>query len=163
MSRIVGTTHDILERVLKIARLVPNVERHLLDDQADAVVKASGHASGTRNNGISDPTPGLVAALKPFSDQEHHLYTKLRAIDNALDDAERACVKALTGKQPDDDTAMRCPGWNTELRSRLGGCGKPLEHWTDANGVQHNRSTLLCSGCRKAQTAHESHDHYQDK
>jgi hypothetical protein len=60
------------------------------------------------------------------------------------------CVRTLKG-EPVEDPTIRCPGWNDELRTRLGGCGKPIEHWTDTNGRQHNRSTLLCTSCRKAE------------
>jgi hypothetical protein len=49
------------------------------------------------------------------------------------------CVRTLNGDITEDPT-IRCPGWNNELRTRLGGCGKPIEHWTDTNGRQHNRS-----------------------
>lgn len=147
-SRITAKAESLLQRVLNMARLVPSVERHLLEEQSDAVARSS--SPGTRPSGIGDPTPGLVAALAPFRWRERQLLAAIRSVDRALDDAERACTNALKGEVP-EGLQDRCPGWNAELRARLGGCGKPLEFWTDSEGRQHNRSTLLCESCRKAE------------
>lgn len=147
-SRITANAESLLQRVLNMARLVPSVECHLLEEQADAVARSS--TPDTRPSGIGDPTPGLVAALAPFRWRERQLLAAIRSVDKALDDAERACTAALSGETP-EGVELRCPGWNAELRARLGGCGKPLEFWTDAEGRQHNRSTLLCESCRKAE------------
>lgn len=147
-SRIVGEAEHVLRRVLNMARLVPNVEQYLLEDQAEAVARSSSPEG--RPSGIGDPTPGLMKALEPFAHSERRLFAAIRAVDRALDEAERVCVSVLGGKDAGDPD-LRCPGWNAELRARLGGCGKPLEFWTDSQGNQHNRSTLLCTSCRKAQ------------
>lgn len=160
MSRITAEAETILTRVIRMSRLIPNVERHLLDDQADAVAPGAAADTGSRS-GIANPTPALVAALAPFAHAERQLLGALRHVDRALDDAERLAASVIADRHHTDETP-RCPGWNAELRSRLGGCGKPLEHWTDANGVQHNRATLLCISCRKAEeretTRGVSHD-----
>lgn len=147
-SRITAKAESLLQRVLNMARLVPSVERHLLEEQADAVARSS--SPGTRPSGIGDPTPGLVAALAPFAHRERKVLAAINAVDRALDDAERVCSSAISMKNP-EDAEVRCPGWNAELRARLGGCGKPIEFWTDSQGNQINRSTLLCATCRRAE------------
>ena len=152
MTRITTEAEAVLRRVVQMSKLVPSVERHLLADQTDAVgPRAAGGGDGGRGTGISDPTPDMVRQLAGFAHQERQLYRALGRVDRMLNEVERDIARILAGNEPVDDAGIRCPGWNAELRARLGGCGKPIEHWTDANGVQHNRSSLLCVGCRKAE------------
>jgi hypothetical protein len=149
MSRITTEATTILRRVVQMAQLIRSVERHLLEDQAEDLFRAtSGNGGITAGHG--DPTPGMVTALAPHAARERELWAAIRAVSTALDQAEMKCVRLLQGETP-EDPSVRCPGWNNELRTRLGGCGKPIEHWTDTNGRQHNRSTLLCTSCRKAE------------
>jgi hypothetical protein len=148
MSRITTEATTILRRVVQLTLLIGQTERHLLEDQANDVQRATN--DGGIATGHGDPTPGLVAALAPYAAKEDQLWAALHTISNALDAAEMTCVRTLNGDITEDPT-IRCPGWNDELRTRLGGCGKPIEHWTDTNGRQHNRSTLLCTSCRKAE------------
>lgn len=157
-TRIVAEAQHVLRGVLRLSRLIGNVERHLLEDQHEAVARAS--SPGTRPSGIGDPTPGLAAALAPFAAREQQLFAAIRTIDKALDNAERACVRVLAYGTQTEDPTIRCPGWNAELRARVGGCGKPIEFWTDSQGVQHNRATLLCRSCRAAEERSTTcHDH----
>lgn len=149
MTRITAEAETILRRVLQMARLIPNVEQHLSIDQADAVAPGQ-RGNGSRSSGISDPTAAMVRTLAPFAAAERRLFAAMHSITRELDRAEQIVSDILSGPDPHEHPELRCPGWNTELRARLGGCGKPLEHWTDARGVQHNRSTLLCVSCRRA-------------
>ena len=159
MTRITDTAQDVLQRVIRMSKLVPSVERHLLADQTDAIgPRAAGTGDSGRGSGISDPTPGLVHQLAGYAYQERQLLRAIGRIDRALDEAEQDIARLLAGNAPPNDAGIRCPGWNAELRAKLGGCGKPIEHWTDANGVQHNRSSLLCVSCRKAEQRARNND-----
>lgn len=155
MSRITDESEQILRRVLRMAKLIPNVEQHLLADQADTVAPTAAGTGEGSSNDISDPTGRLVAAnaLASSAYQERQLWRAIGYVSKALDQAEQDVQRILAGTVDIDDAGIRCPGWNAELRARLGGCGKPIEHWTDAKGVQHNRSTLLCMSCRRAEEA----------
>ena len=157
MSRIHHEAEAVLIRVVNMAKLIPNVERHLLEDQHDAIGASSGLGVMGRS-GHSDPTPGLIARLAPFAYAERRLLTAIARVDKALNDAEREVASVLNNNPAPEDAGIRCPGWNAQLRAQLGGCGKPIEHWTDSHGVQHNRSTLLCQGCRRAEERTLSHD-----
>jgi hypothetical protein len=144
---------QILKRVVRVSKLAVSLEQHLLKDQADAIAARTGE--GGSGGGISDPTPGMASLLAPFADYARRTYAALRSVDNALDHAEREYSQILGQSVREPGPAEpKCPGWNDELRERLGGCGKQLETYR-ANGVDHVRSSWLCVGCRKAKERDE--------
>jgi hypothetical protein len=150
MTRIRDEARATLLEVVQLVKLIPNVEAHLLADQADAIGGSGTPGSGSRS-GHSDPTPEMVAKLAPLAYKERQLLRAIGHVGKVVRDT-RQDIDRLLAEIPDQhDAGIRCPGWNAELRARLGGCGKPIEHWTDANGVQHNRSSLLCTSCRRAE------------
>jgi hypothetical protein len=131
-----------------MARIVPSVLAHLLEDQHDAIGAAS-LLDGPGGSGISDPTPRMAGLLAPFTAHERNIASALNGIAKSYDHLERVCQAAVKGQAP-ANTEPRCPGWNEELRDRLGGCGKVLESYRLANGSHQLRSTGLCVGCRRA-------------
>lgn len=154
MSDLNELVNHLVKRALRMAVMVPSVERHLLEDQEAAI--GGGGSNGGRKSGVSDPTPAMVKAVAPFARHHDALMSALRDLDRKFDDIERVGTAAIsTGAKPVITAEERCPGWNLELRARLGGCGKHLEHYTDTAGMQHVRSTRLCVSCRKAKERSE--------
>lgn len=142
---------QILKRAVNLSRLVVSIEAHLLADQRDAVAAGISGGGSTSGGAISDPTPGMVRLLAPYADYQRRMYSAMRAVDNALDQAERT-FSGVLGENTKAEPAHaepRCPGWTEELRAQVGGCGKVLETYR-ANGVDQIRGTWLCVGCRKA-------------
>lgn len=151
---IATESRQILQRVINMPKLVASVEQHLLDEQNDAVAPIAATCdSDGHSHDISDPThrAAVSRTYSGYARSLSELGQAMRNITKALDDAERTCT-AIIGRDhtPAPDDEQRCPGWNDELRARLGGCGKVLERWVDGQGNSHVRSTYLCAGCRKA-------------
>ncbi len=149
---------QVLERVIRMTRLDRSVARHLLDEQHDALDPSASSTEGSGSSSdISDPTfrAAMSKQLAGFAYWERERRRAITGVDRAMNDAERIYQRILSQsgrptKEPIPDAEPRCAGWSVELQSRPGGCGKVLERWKDANGVQHIRSTYLCVGCRKA-------------
>ena len=123
------TTHAV-ERIMQMVRLAHSTEHHLLVDQAEAVAPGCSDGSG-RGSDISDPTFRAVRALAPFAKWERDIESALHGVHKALDEAERVMTLVLSqsGDRNKGTTIAaepRCPGWNDELKARLGGCGKHL-------------------------------------
>ena len=151
---IYDQARNILSRTTSLARIAGTVHDMLLHDQHDAV--SPGVPNGERSaSGHGDPTARGVYALAMFAKWERDLHAALRAIDNAMNDAEVTFQRVITesgrhNRGQHIDAEERCPGWNDELRAQLGGCGKILETYRTADGRDQVRSTRLCVGCRKA-------------
>jgi hypothetical protein len=152
------TPEAILERAFDMAKMVPSVLAHLLEDQHDAITMSGSNFNAIGSStGISDPTPRLAGAeserlagvLAPFTAHERKIGKRLASIAKEFDDLERECQAAIKGQAP-ADTTPRCPGWNAELQARLGGCGEHLETYRLASGAHQVRSSGLCMKCRKA-------------
>lgn len=171
------TIHDelrhVLQRAANMSRLARSVTEHLAHEQAEEADAAWGETlpEGDRIDrsdcsveqpdpdpeqapavDYSDPTAraALSARFARYAHHERQIVEAIRGVHRAFDHAERVFVSVLSGKAA-EDAEPRCPGWNEELRARLGGCGKKLERWRDAQGVEQIRSTYLCHGCRRAE------------
>ena len=153
----------IAERVNRMPTILASVERHLIAEQVAAVtaladsaskppdpdkVAAEVHESPTISH--SDPTGNAAVRLAPFAAKSAKLKAALAALDKAVDHVDLT-ARACLGRAIDHDASNepRCPGWNVDLRARLGGCGKHLEGYRRADGTTGLRD--LCAGCRKAE------------
>lgn len=150
MSTPQQLAHDILQQAQRLNRLIPNVTNHIAHDQQDAL--ATGGEPNNNPHNISDPTGNTATSrrLAPFAAKDRAIRQALTQVLDALDRTEHACAAALT-VNPEHiiDPEPRCPGWNNELRTRLGGCGAVLERYKRTDRTEGTRS--LCVGCRTAQ------------
>lgn len=148
---------SVQTRVDRMVVIVASLQRHLEREQNDVIAPASsmGNRAGSGAGGINDPTWRAVQALAPFAAIERDARRAIQQVDQAIDAAEQAVARILgqsarMNDGPPGHDEPRCPGWNAELRARLGGCGNHLETWRDAKGAAHVRSSWLCVSCRKA-------------
>lgn len=157
---------QILRRSIGLAKMARSVERHLLEDQAEAVAPRAAGGNNARAGGISDPTGSAIvgagpgdevrSALAPFAKWTNMIAGRLGRINRELDELEREFQTVLSesGRLLRGEhvaAAERCPGWSAELQAQLGGCGKHLETYRrTATGEDVPRATMLCVGCRKA-------------
>ena len=152
------TGTDIVRHTVHVVNHATKAERHLLQDQEDAI-HANSNDSGerSRGGGHSDPTPRMAALLAPFTAKARRLNDAKHNLLNALDELERVADEVTRNTQPvEADTEERCPGWSVELRARLGGCGKILERYRLGNGDTVVRPERLCAGCRTAKRRDEA-------
>ena len=139
-------------------KLIASVERHILEDQHDAIgpqAQDTSRGASSRTNNISDPTgnQALSALLAPYAAWRRDIYVDLGNVHKAFDKLERTITRIIgqsTTPEAVKDAEERCPGWNAELRARLGGCGKVLERYTLSNGETVVRPERMCAGCRSA-------------
>jgi len=150
---------DLLRQIIRFAEMHRSLTAHLLAEQQEATgPKAQAFTNDVAGGGgISDPT-ALSNRLAPFAHWAKVLAGASSGVWRALDQAERTYSKVISEsgceapmvKPPD-----LCPGWNLELKSRLGGCGNQFEYYRTASGDQFPRSTMLCMSCRRASERHE--------
>jgi len=152
------TGTDIVRHTVHVVNHATKAERHLLQDQEDAIHANSGDSGErSRGSGHSDPTPRMAALLAPFAAKERRRREAMAGVDRAFDELERAVTAAISTRAPvEADTEERCPGWSVELRARLGGCGKILERYRLGNGDTVVRPERLCAGCRTAKRRDEA-------
>lgn len=150
---------DSLEqRGTQADRLIASVERHILEDQHEAIgpqAQDTSRGASSRTNNISDPTgnQALSALLAPYAAWRRDIYVDVRSVHKAFEQLERTITRIIgqsTRPEAVKDAEERCPGWNDELRARLGGCGKVLERYVLAGGASVVRPERLCAGCRSA-------------
>ena len=136
---ITDDLEPILRRVSGFARFAYSIERHLLEDQADAVAPGAQDTSSsgsTGTGGHSDPTSSKATAIAPYTAKARELRAAVNGVSKAMDEAERIMSRLITaapGTLPGVDEQL-CPGWRVELQERLGGCGKRL--------ARHRRADL---------------------
>ena len=89
----------ILERCVKMVRLVHSIEQHLLVEQQEAIGSRAQDVSrnGSRTSDNSDPThrQAMSGQLAAFARWNADMHQALRGIDKSLNHAERTFTRIL--------------------------------------------------------------------